>query len=111
MAMDFKIWVEFEEERYDRFIHADDVVTVEAPFELQEGIGNVLLESDDKEIWGRITRSEIKKVEHYWPDRVYHTDRIRVEARAIRRGFDITRWTPTPPPESKLIKWLGKKAA
>jgi len=83
--MDIALWVEFDDSRENRNFHVDDVIRLEAPFEQQDGKGNVLLDCDEKEIWGRVAKSEIRKMERYWPNRIRYSDRIRVEVRALRR--------------------------
>lgn len=89
--MDTAIWVEFEDSSLNRYVHVDDVIEVEAPFEDRHG--NVLFESEDDALfWGVLAQAEIAKVEYYWPGRVESTATVRVLARKTRRENALIAW-------------------
>jgi hypothetical protein len=97
--MDWRIRFEFEDGNY-KIVSVDAVLKVETPYDWHGFGGYALVECDQGEVWGFVSKEEVQKILDYNPSLVETTAAVRVMLRAVDRG-QILR----PHKRNPLVAW------
>ena len=91
--MDFAVWIEFGSGS-DLYVHIDDLLHVEVPYETDVQKCRVLVDLDEYQLWACMNKTELWKVKLYRPQIIEESCKLRIEVRDMvnRRSPEIQEW-------------------